>query len=182
MSQPNYFQLPNDVNIYKAPMGGLELSPALVDLLTVHRSHYEWPKNTGAIISQKQIIDLEKLVFDLLSSLTPDNAHSIVKKVSLWGNNNQKSQNEIDRANFNERKSMEIAISNLKTFTHLKDSINKLKELPGIHLVFATKIFRFCNPSKGAALDRHSSYFFNSLDTIETNDIVDPRIKIIIFS
>ncbi|MBN2428029.1 MAG: hypothetical protein JXK94_06820 [Deltaproteobacteria bacterium] len=35
--------------------------------------------------------------------------------------------------------------------------------LPGIRLVIASKIFRFCSPSFGAAIDRHASYFFNSL-------------------
>lgn len=29
--------------------------------------------------------------------------------------------------------------------------------------MIASKIFRFCNPAKGAAVDRHASYFFNSL-------------------
>jgi len=29
----------------------------------------------------------------------------------------------------------------------------------------ATKVYRFCLPDRGASVDRHSSYFFNSLDT-----------------
>lgn len=44
--------------------------------------------------------------------------------------------------------------------------LNKLCQLPGISLVIASKIFRFCAPQIGAAVDRHSSYFFNSLPIV----------------
>ena len=33
-------------------------------------------------------------------------------------------------------------------------------------LVIASKIFRFCSPEQGVAVDRHASYFFNSLEII----------------
>jgi hypothetical protein len=42
----------------------------------------------------------------------------------------------------------------------------------------ATKIYRFCRPLEGAAVDRHCSYFFNSLDLI---DVDGERAKCVIF-
>jgi hypothetical protein len=41
-----------------------------------------------------------------------------------------------------------------------------LCNLPGISLVIASKIYRFCAPQVGAAVDRHASYFFNSLPVV----------------
>jgi hypothetical protein len=41
--------------------------------------------------------------------------------------------------------------------------LDQLCGIPGLRLVMATKIYRFCCPEIGAAVDRHASYFFNSL-------------------
>jgi len=48
------------------------------------------------------------------------------------------------------------------------NAVDSLADLPGIGLVIATKIFRFCCPAVGAAVDRHASYFFNSLDVVSS--------------
>lgn len=58
---------------------------------------------------------------------------------------------------------MQAAISGLITPGQECVGIDALCSLPGISLVIASKIYRFCAPTQGAAVDRHASYFFNSL-------------------
>ncbi len=43
------------------------------------------------------------------------------------------------------------------------DALRALAKQPGLSLVMASKVYRFCCPDVRAAVDRHSSYFFNSL-------------------
>src|SRR6266508_4201777 len=47
--------------------------------------------------------------------------------------------------------------------TSVKGALRELAKQSGLNLVMASKIYRFCSPQIGAAVDRHSSYFFNSL-------------------
>jgi hypothetical protein len=61
---------------------------------------------------------------------------------------------------------MQAAISCLINPAHERTGIDALCALPGISLVIASKIFRFCSPNHGAAVDRHASYFFNSLQIV----------------
>jgi hypothetical protein len=58
---------------------------------------------------------------------------------------------------------MQAAISDLITPGRECAGIDALCALPGISMVIASKIYRFCVPTRGAAIDRHASYFFNSL-------------------
>jgi len=58
---------------------------------------------------------------------------------------------------------MQVAISNLITPGNAATGIDQLCAINGISLVIASKIYRFCVPNIGAAVDRHTSYFFNSL-------------------
>jgi hypothetical protein len=46
--------------------------------------------------------------------------------------------------------------------------LDALSEIPGINLVIASKIFRFTCPYVAAAVDRHASYFFNSLAVVSS--------------
>ncbi len=58
---------------------------------------------------------------------------------------------------------MEQAIRDLLIPEKTVIGINLLSSLSGISLVIASKIYRFCCPTLGASVDRHASYFFNSL-------------------
>jgi hypothetical protein len=50
----------------------------------------------------------------------------------------------------------------------LAAGLDQILSLPGVELVVTTKIFRFCGPQHGAAVDRQASYFFNSLDIVDS--------------
>ncbi len=140
----------------------LSLSPALVQLLVEARSDYHWPKSASPQSSQQLILDLEQSVARRLKSLRPDAAHSIIKDVSKWAGNNVKANRAIECAPHETQILMRKAIDRLLA-GHEADGLQALCSLPGIRLVIASKIFRFCVPEKGAAVDRHASYFFNSL-------------------
>jgi hypothetical protein len=58
---------------------------------------------------------------------------------------------------------MQAAIGNLLIPASARHGIETLCLLPGISLVIASKIYRFCAQQTGAAVDRHASYFFNAL-------------------
>ena len=61
------------------------------------------------------------------------------------------------------KKQFSSLISNLLSPNATKSALHGLTDQPGIDVVMATKIYRFCVPNAGAAIDRHCSYFFNSL-------------------
>ena len=67
------------------------------------------------------------------------------------------------------RERMHLAISLLDSPEGLEVGLKALSNLPGISLVIASKIYRFCYPEAGAAIDRHASYFFNSLDVVDSS-------------
>ena len=56
-------------------------------------------------------------------------------------------------------------------------SLDTLSGLPGLRLVVATKVYRFCCPNWGAAVDRHASYFFNSLQITGLDGVRQPSTK-----
>jgi hypothetical protein len=169
MAPPNSFKLPANIYIEQLQAGEIRLSRTLINLLVQHRSKYEWPSGIGKKDSQRKILELENFVSDSMEDLDLDKAHSIVKDISKWGGNNKKSQLKIESASPLIQQSMVIAIENFNSPVAIKDSLNRLSDLPGIRLVIATKIFRFCNQILGASLDRHSSYFFNSLSICKGN-------------
>jgi hypothetical protein len=156
----------SDISITKTK-NGLMLSQSLVELLVIARQNYDWPAHTGACISQHRIISLEKSVSQNLVNLNPISANKIVIDVSIWAGNNNKSHNVICSASHLQQKSMEQAIRNLLNPENRVLAIRNLCSLPGIGLVIASKIFRFCCPKEGASVDRHASYFFNSLAFID---------------
>jgi len=51
------------------------------------------------------------------------------------------------------------AITNLSSQTTLLRAFDQLNIIDGIRFVIATKVYRFCHPNIGAALDRHVSIF-----------------------
>jgi hypothetical protein len=166
MPPPNNYALPADVEVLRLPTGPLLLSDALVQLLVAARSNYEWPAGTGAAQSQQIILDLEANVDQRMQALDDESAHAIVSQVSEWAGNNAKAHTAIVQAAHNDRAKMHKALFLFTAPNDPAKAINKLSGLPGISLVIASKIFRFCCPAVGAAVDRHTSYFFNSLEVI----------------
>lgn len=153
------------ISISQIP-GGIVPSPDLVDLLVHARGAYDWPSGTGAAASQATIIALEVTVSGLLVGLTPAAAHQIVLNVSSWAGNNANSQARLAAATHAEILAMETALTALLNPATARLGLNTLSVLPGLSLVISSKIYRFCCPADGAAIDRHASYFFNSLPLV----------------
>jgi hypothetical protein len=139
------------------------LSEALADLLVVARESYAWPTTEKPAISQQRIIDLETETHRRIVQLDSANAHWIVQAVSRWGGNNASAQSVIANAPPARRSELAGLVGQLLNPDSVRGALEGLAKQPGIGLVMATKIYRFCDPHVGAALDRHSSYFFNSL-------------------
>lgn len=154
--------LPQDVELYDK----YEPSPSLVKLLVAARSNYDWPSGTGAKKSQQNIRNLEASVAEHLFNLSPNGAHAIIVDVSSWAGNNAIAQNSIINATNDQKVKMQRAISDLCLPGQVIKGLDALCGLPGIRLVIASKIYRFCSPEVGAAVDRHASYFFNSLPIV----------------
>jgi hypothetical protein len=166
MPPPHDYTLPPGVEAHRLPNGFLSLSGALVELLIQARSAYEWPAGIGAAQSQQTILTLEADVTGRMQRLTEENAHHIVTSVSVWAGNNVLSHNAIVRATPEAKVQMLNSLQLFNSPNGLLNAIDGLCSLPGIRLAIASKIFRFCCPASGAAVDRHTSYFFNSLEVI----------------
>lgn len=167
MAPPNDApSLAEDIVLTRAANGQCSPSQALINLLLQARNGYDWPAGTGAAQSQRTILNLEETVRAHLANLTPANANAIVMAVSRWAGNNANSHAQIVGALPVTQVQMQTAISCLINPGQECAGIDALCALPGISLVIASKIFRFCSPNQGAAVDRHASYFFNSLRTV----------------
>ena len=171
MAPPNDSSLPTGVQMNRLQSGSLVVSEPLAELLVNARTKYEWPKGAGTARSQNTILELEARVARLIKSLDLEGAHSIVAGVSLWGGNKKRAQADIDSASPQIRAGMMTAIGHMMGHSTLKNGLDDLSALPGLRLVMATKVYRFCCPATGAAVDRHASYFFNSLDVADTDGI-----------
>lgn len=156
---------PNDAPSLPAGVhltGGCTPSAPLVQLLVTARSGYNWPRGTSARASQQTIRSLEATV----AQLNPVTANQIVVDVSRWAGNNAHSHAHLVGATLIQQAAMQAGITDLVTPGRERFGIDALCALPGISLVIASKIFRFCAPQVGAAVDRHASYFFNSLPVL----------------
>ena len=158
--------LPVGIALTRAANGQYTPSQPLIDLLLQARNGYDWPAGTGAVQSQQTILNLEAAVQGYLANLTATNAHAIVVAVSQWAGNNANSHAQLVNALPVQQAKMQKAISCLVNPGQECVGIDALCALPGISLVIASKIFRFCFPNQGAAVDRHASYFFNSLQVV----------------
>lgn len=168
----DYPCFPDGVFLTAIAGGNYTLSQPLIDILVNSRNGYDWPKGTGAANSQQTIIDLITTVHAYLSPvLTPNSSHAIAIAVSQWAGNNVKSHQKICQATPTQKNQMQAAITCLVTPGQECFGIDGLCSLPGISLVIASKIFRFCCPLHGAAVDRHASYFFNSLEIIGQGNV-----------
>lgn len=152
--------------------GTFTISPALAALIVAAREGYDWPAGTSPALSQAKVLDLEAVVTGLMTPLTPAKALDIVRKVSSWGSNNKKAQEDIEAATPFHQAKMAEAIVAIGALATLKKGLNALSALPGLRLVMATKVYRFCYPLLGAgAIDRHASYFFNSVPAVSAAGI-----------
>lgn len=154
---------PEDATMRITQHGEFIPSGQLIHILVRGRERYAW--RDDPLNSQRRVSHLEEEVANSLTALTPEAAQQIVSKVSLWGGNNKKSQRAIDNASMEYRERMQWCIENLVKSSSPNKPLHELCNLPGISLVMASKTYRFCCPDEGASLDRHSSYFFNSVPT-----------------
>ena len=166
MPEPNDSALPQGVELTRRVDGKIGLSQALVTLLIDARNGYDWPEGTGATESQQTVIDLEACVAALMNQLDPGNAHAIMRRVSDWAQNNKRAHGAIVNATADSKVKMMNALNLLNDPAQIREGLDTLSEIPGINLVIASKVYRFCCPQTAAAVDRHASYFFNSLDIV----------------
>jgi hypothetical protein len=150
------------IYLAQLPREGLGVSDKLAELLADEREHYRWRATTAAV-SQRNIIELENEVARRIEHLDADKAGWIVREVSRWGGNNQKAAQTLASASSEQNCTFARLIEQLLTPASASDALAALTKQPGISLVMASKVYRFCCPDVGAAIDRHSSYFFNSL-------------------
>lgn len=157
----------SDVFVSGSAESALSVSAGLTDLLIRARSDYAWPTSQTAGRSQQRIIDLENDVAERIANLDDDGTHWIVQQVSLWGGSNDPAQRSINTSSPNQKATLSTLLRELLNPDLLEDALDQLSEQPGLGLVMATKIYRFCQPQMGAAVDRHCSYFFNSIEMKE---------------
>ena len=150
------------IYLVRLPHEGWGVSDKLADLLTEEREHYRW-KATTAAVSQGNIIELETEVARRIENLNPANASWIVREVSRWGGNNPKALHTLASASSEQNCTFARLIKQLLTPLSATSALGALTKQSGLGMVMASKIYRFCCPDVGAAVDRHSSYFFNSL-------------------
>ena len=171
VSEPQHAScFPPDCYLIVREHGAIEVSPCLSSLLKSAREGYEWIPKGDRVGSQKAIQDLEANVVGYLEDLTSCRTKEMVISICEWGGNRADAINKIKTADKPEQSKMKSAIRELLDARSQSDvcrGLDNLYHIPGIGLVMASKIYRFLRPLQGAALDRHSSYFFNSLDQKE---------------
>lgn len=168
MSEPNDATvLGGDLHIRKDAEGAISLSGELAELLVHARSGYAWRALPST--SQQRIIDLERHTHQRIESLDDEKAHWIIQQVSLWGGNRGRAQRALDQASPAEKSEFAGLIQALLSPQSFEKALSGLSAKTGLCLVIATKIYRFCWPQGGAAVDKHSSYFFNSLDFVDAD-------------
>ena len=132
-------------------------------MLVKARNSYAWPMGATAADSQRRILDLETETCRRVINLDSEKAHWIVQQVSSWGGNKPPAQQDLESATHNQKEELATAIRRLLRPGSARSALDALSQQPGLRLVMATKIYRFCAPQVAAAVDRHCSYFFNSL-------------------
>jgi hypothetical protein len=163
MAPPNDAPVFGDtIHLVATQTQALGLSDTLADWLSAAREGYVW-KATTAKESQGNIIRLEQEVGRRLTKLDGANAQWICREVSRWGGNNEKALRTLANSPSEQNCKFAKLISQLLVPASVKDALHELAGQSGLNLVMASKVYRFCSPKFGAAVDRHSSYFFNSL-------------------
>jgi hypothetical protein len=159
--RPNDDLLPKGIKVTINDDGMVHASDEFLDLLTDNRSKYDWPAGTGAYKSQQIILALETQVADLMHKLTADSAHKIITRVSEWAGNSSNAHRDILQASESDQLRMHDSLLAFDNDSGPRTAIDRLSSLPGISLVIASKVYRFCRYMIGGTVDRHASYFFN---------------------
>lgn len=139
---------------------GYAVSDALADILLWARKNYEWP-NGGGLAGTAE---LERQV--AANPGTPDEVAGLVRAVGDWGGLRAPALSNIANWGYADRQRATSAIAMLRQAAptaNAAPAVSALVGLPGLSLVAASKVYRFAAPTVGASVDRHSSYFFNSL-------------------
>jgi hypothetical protein len=152
-----------EIHLIGSESGELRVSGLLADLLFDARERYVWGARTAAE-SQEVIVRLENESALRLADLHGDHAQWIISEVSRWGGNNETAIRAITSASGEQKETFAELIGQLATPGSSEHALRGLTNQPGLGLVMASKVYRFCCPHVGAAVDRHSSYFFNSLN------------------
>ncbi len=171
MNQPNYnLQLLSEFGIrvtrnQEGTILTVGLSEELSQLLLEAREGYAWPLGKSPLDSQRDIIQLEEYVSQKMQTLSMSDAQDIVLSVSEWAGIHGKVFPHFKSLHHEFQNLLHEHIKKFRKPTRVRpiDGIYGLNAFPGIGLSLATKVCRFCLPSFGAGIDRHSSYFFNSL-------------------
>jgi hypothetical protein len=158
--------LPSGVSFCVDADSNITPSNELIGLLVRSREGYCWPSGQTPAESQKTIVNLEEEVQAMMPTLETEKACSIITRISNWGGNNAASQRKLEEADTSTKQAMKEALQTINGTQTLERGLRALCDLAGINLVMASKIYRFCFPDQGAALDRHSAYFFNSLQKV----------------
>lgn len=166
--QPHNDRLPDNIRIIRLTSGQLHPSNELIKLLCINRNVYDWPKGTGKEKSQELILTLETEAITLHEKYNENSVHQFVIHVSKWAGNNAIAHNSIINASQGDVQKLTDSLLALKSEDTTCRAFDNLSNLPGISLVIASKIYRFYCSDCGAAIDRHASYFFNSLDVVDT--------------
>ena len=145
---------------------GLEISPALGELLVAARNDCTW--RGTAVESQKRLL---VLLADTARALVAPKAvalQQLVVRISKWDGNGKEAA--IVAWGEDERVRALTALVDLRAGVDVQERLLQLEALPGIGVSLATKIYRFVAPETAAAADRHSTYFANSLPVQGADD------------
>ena len=151
-----------EILLIESDRKNLRVSELLADLLSEAREQYVWGAKSASE-SQEIIVRLESETARRLADLHGDSAQWIIQEVSRWGGNNETAIRTIASASPEQKQTFAELIGWLLTSGSTEHALRGLTKQPGLGLVMASKVYRFCCPHIGAAVDRHSSYFFNSL-------------------
>jgi hypothetical protein len=157
-----------EIRLIESDQNELRVSDLLADLLSGARERYVWGAK-AAPESQEVIVRLESEIARRLTDLHGDNAQWIIQEVSRWGGNNETAIRSVAFASAEQKQTFAELIGRLVTPLSPDHALRALSKQAGLGLVMASKIYRFCCPQVGAAVDRHSSYFFNSLSVYDTS-------------
>lgn len=134
------------------------LSPGLVELLVQAREGYQWgPTGLHGIAA------LEASVQELVERGTDESLYSVLQPIADWGGARAPALNAINNYTHAERIHAAELLRGLLNGGNASAALVGMSDLPGIAFVIASKVYRFVRPDVAAAVDRHASYFFNSL-------------------
>ena len=162
MSSPNSSTetLGDGIYVTRSSLGdALVVSPELGELLVQSRNAYAWRGSPRE--SQKRMLALTGDAARAMAALNATTLHQLVARIAKWDSG--RTDAAIAGWTTDQREQARAALVELHGGRNVRKWLLELDALPGLDLVLATKIYRFIAPAIGAAGDRHSTYFANSL-------------------